>query len=108
MDDKTTGGIFTSGDRDRVRSPEELDAYIRVIRPGALILVIAMTVVVAALIIWGCTGTMPVTKNANGVMTTIQNRMDNSDKYYGRNYFETVRTVPYNGRCVGGGPKSGD
>lgn len=56
----------------------------------------------------GCTGTMPVTKNANGVMTTIQNRMDNSDKYYGRNYFETVRTVPYNGRCVGGGPKSGD
>ena len=43
MDTKQkTGGVFTLEGRDRVRSTEELDAYIRVIKPGTLIIVIAL------------------------------------------------------------------
>lgn len=82
-----TGGIFTAGDRDRVRSPEELDAYIRIVKPGTLILVIALTLVLAALIIWGFTGTLPVTKSVSGMMTSIENRRENALTYYGRDIF---------------------
>ena len=81
-------GVFTTKNRDRVRSPEELDAYIRVVKPGTLLLVIAMVLVLAALIIWGNIGTLPVTKKVSGVMTTIENRMNNSYEYYHRDYFE--------------------
>ena len=89
-----TGGVFSLESRDRVRSPEELDAYIRVVRPGTLILVIALALVLVALAVWGCTGTLPVTKNVNGVITSIEKRRENSYAYYGRDYFETADEYP--------------
>ena len=87
-------GVFTTKNQDRVRSPEELDAYIRVVKPGTLLLVIAMVLVLAALIIWGNIGTLPVTKNVSGVMTNIENRMDNSYEYYHRDYFQAEHELP--------------
>lgn len=54
-------------DRNRVRSPEELDAYIRVVRPGTIFLIGAFTLVVVALVVWGLTGSLPITINAKGV-----------------------------------------
>ena len=95
MDTKqTTEGIFSAENRNRVRSPEELDAYIRVVRSGTLILVIALALVLVALIVWGYTGTLPVTKSVSGVMTSIEKRMDNSYEYYDRDYFKAERELP--------------
>lgn len=95
MDTKqTTGGIFSAENRNRVRSPEELDAYIRVVRPGTLILVIAMALILLALIVWGCTGTLPVTKSVSGGMTTIEKRMEYSYAYYGWDYFAAEKDMP--------------
>lgn len=95
MDTKqTTGGIFSAENRNRVRSPEELDAYIRVVRPGTLILVIALALVLVALIVWGYTGTLPVTKNVSGGMTTIEKRMEYSYAYYGWDYFAEEKDMP--------------
>lgn len=87
-------GVFTTGNQDRVRSPEELDAYIRIVKPGTLLLVIALVLVLVALIVWGNIGTLPVTKNVSGVMTTIEKRMDNSYEYYHRDYFQAERELP--------------
>ena len=80
-------GIFIEDDRDRVRSPEELDAYIRVINPGMRVLVLALTLVLVALIVWGYTGTLPVTVSASGVMASIESRMHNSNAFYNRDSF---------------------
>ena len=82
------------GDREHIQSPEELTAYIRLVRPGTLILVLALALVFVALIIWGCTGTLPVTKSVNGVMTTIEKRMNNSFAHYHRDYFEAEKSFP--------------
>ena len=87
-------GVFTADESARVRSPEELDAYIRVVRPGTLILVIALALILLALVIWGYAGTLPVTKSVSGVMTTIEKRMDNSYEYYHRDYFEDEKALP--------------
>lgn len=95
MDTKQkSGGIFTTGDLDRVRSPEELDAYIRIVKPGTLILVIALTLVLAALILWGFTGTLPVTESVSGIMTTMENRRENALTYYGRDTFAAEQNMP--------------
>ena len=95
MDTKQrTGGVFTLENGDRVRSPEELDAYIRVIKPGTLIIVIALALVLIALTVWGYTGTLPVTKSVNGVITSIEQRRKNSLAHYGRDYFETADKYP--------------
>ena len=91
---QTTAGVFTAENRDRVRSPEELDAYIRVVRPGMLILVIALALVLVALIVWGYTGTLPVTKSVSGVMTSIENRMENSYTHYDRDSLAAEKGMP--------------
>ena len=78
MDSKqAAGGVFTAEKGDRVRSLDELDAYIRVVRPGTMILVGALALVLAALIVWSLTGTIPYTTTVNGYITT----------YYRMNYF---------------------
>jgi hypothetical protein len=53
--------------RERIVSPEALDAYVRVTKPGVLLIIAALFVIVAALLIWGFTGTLPQTLTANGV-----------------------------------------
>lgn len=52
---------------ERVLSPESLDAYIRVAKPGAWLITVALLIVVAAVIVWGFVGSMPETLNASGV-----------------------------------------
>lgn len=87
-------GVFTVEGQDRVRSPEELDAYIRVVRPGTVLLVAALALVMIALVVWGFYGTLPITKNVSGVMTNIETRMENSQAYYDRDYFEAEKALP--------------
>ncbi|MBQ6398927.1 MAG: hypothetical protein IJI21_02285 [Clostridia bacterium] len=77
-----------------MRSPEELDTYIRIVSPGTLILVTALALVLAALMIWGCTGTLPVTKRASGVMISIENRRENARAYDGRIIFAEKQNLP--------------
>lgn len=91
---RTTDGVFARWDQEGVHSPEELDAYIRVIKPGTLIIVTALVLVLIALAVWGCTGTLPVTKNVNGVINSIEQRRENSYAYYGHDYFETADEYP--------------
>ena len=62
-------------DRKRVRSPEELDTYIRVVHPGIILLIGAFTLIVVALVIWGLTGSLPVTISAKGVYYSEYARM---------------------------------
>lgn len=81
--EQTKNGIFENEKVERVRSPEELDAYIRVVRPGTLILVISLVLVLAALIVWGFTGTIPYTKTVDGVVFT------ELDRYWNFLNFET-------------------
>jgi hypothetical protein len=54
--------------QDRVISPEALDAYVRVAKPGAGLMIAALFVFTAALLIWGFTGTLPKTLTVNGVL----------------------------------------
>lgn len=53
---------------DRVESPEKINEYIRVSGPGTHIMVAALLIVVVALIVWGLTGTLPVTETVDGVV----------------------------------------
>ena len=64
---KATDAAEKKDKRDRVRSPEELDAYIRVVRPGTVLLIGAFALIVIALTVWGVTGTLPVTVSGKGV-----------------------------------------
>ncbi len=72
---KATDTAGKKDKRSRVRSPEELDAYIRVVRPGTALLIGAFTLIVVALVVWGVTGSLPVTVGAKGVLGTDYARM---------------------------------
>ena len=66
--EKATDAADKKDNRKRVRSPEELDAYIRLVRPGTMLLIGAFTLIVVALIVWGVTGKLPVTVSGKGVL----------------------------------------
>lgn len=53
-------GVFSRESIDQVRNPEKLNEYIRVASPGTWILAAALVLVLAALIIWGVIGRIPV------------------------------------------------
>lgn len=59
--------IFDRSEEDQVRSPEKLNEYIRVARPGTWALVVALIAVMAALIVWGNVGRIPVHLMIKGV-----------------------------------------
>ena len=95
MDTKqNSNGIFAADNQNRVRSPEELDNYIRVQKPGTLILVLALALVVVALIVWGFIGTLPVTKNVTGVLDYTQNRLISGMNYYKEVYNADIIEIP--------------
>jgi len=48
---------------------EELNAWIPVIRPGLLLLGAALLLVAAAVLVWGFTGSLPVTETFGGFVT---------------------------------------
>jgi hypothetical protein len=59
---------FNEEAKMRVLSPETLDAYIRVVKPGAWLMVCALLVLTATVIVWGFTGSLPETLTVNGVL----------------------------------------
>ena len=65
--------IFNTDSADRAESPEKINEYIRVGNPGYFIMILAMVVVVAAILIWGLTGTLPVTETVPGVVDASNN-----------------------------------
>ncbi len=64
--DAQSGSIFRRGKDNRVESPEKIDDYIRVSSPWTFLIVIALILVLAALILWGTTGSLPVTETVKG------------------------------------------
>ena len=59
--------VFDRESKDQVKSPDKLNEYIRVSTPAVWLLAAALTVVLAALIIWGTTGSVPVNTKTTGV-----------------------------------------
>lgn len=67
--------IFSQESLDRVTSPEKLDDYIRIARPGIWIMIVALFLVVVAVVIWGVTGSLPQTVTINGVVDGSNSNM---------------------------------
>ena len=59
--------VFDRESKDQVKSPDKLNEYIRVSTPAVWLLAAALAVVLAALIIWGTTGSVPVNSKTTGV-----------------------------------------
>ena len=55
--------------RGQEESQEELNEYIRVTSPGTIVMIVSLLVLLAALIIWGFVGTLPVTETVTGLVT---------------------------------------
>lgn len=62
-----SGSIFSKERGEGVRSPEKLNQYIQVVTPGTWLLAAALALVIAAVIFWGLSGTIPVYLKAKGV-----------------------------------------
>ena len=54
--------------RQYAAAQEDLHEYIRVCRPGIVIVVIALLVLFTAVIVWGVVGTLPVTETVTGLV----------------------------------------
>jgi len=50
---------------------EGLDEYIRVSRPSVMVVIISLLAVLAAVIVWGVVGTLPVTETVTGLVVDI-------------------------------------
>jgi hypothetical protein len=65
MDKKS---IFRQESIDRALSPDQLDQYIKVSNPGIWLVLTALLILLASVLVWGFTGTLPKTLTVNGVM----------------------------------------
>ncbi len=99
--------IFTRESLDYVTSPEKLDDYVRIARPGIWILIVALLLTVAAVFFWGFTGSLPKSVSVNGVVdpsnencviSLVDASEYNSDDLEGK---EAVITLPDSGRVDG-------
>ena len=66
--------LFREKSIDRVSSPEQLNAYIRVANPGVWLVLIAIAVLLVGVCVWGILGRLDTTVNAvavceNGAVT---------------------------------------
>ena len=59
---------FSRNKRQQEASQEDLSEYIHACRPGVLAVIIALLVLLAAVIIWGFVGTLPVTETVTGLV----------------------------------------
>lgn len=59
--------LFRKKSIDRVSSPEQLDAYIRVANPGVWLVLIAIAVLLVGVCVWGILGHLDTTVNAVAV-----------------------------------------
>lgn len=55
------------GQRDQEGSQEELNEYIRVTGSGTIAVIVSLLLLLAALLIWGFVGTLPVTETVTGL-----------------------------------------
>lgn len=63
-------GIFRQKSIDKVSSPEKLDDYIRVTTPSVWITLLAIVILLAGTIIWGCFGELTI-HNGDGTTETV-------------------------------------
>ena len=59
--------IFRKESLDRVESPEQLDAYIKVARPKVWLIMAALLVAVISVIVWSVVGSLPQTMEIKGI-----------------------------------------
>ena len=59
--------IFRRESLDRVESPEQLDAYIKVSHPKVWLIMAALLVAVISVIVWSVVGSLPQTMTVKGV-----------------------------------------
>ena len=60
--------LFRKSSLDKVTGPEQLDEYIKVVKPGLWVTLAAIGVLLLAVFIWGFYGTLPTTISAAGVV----------------------------------------
>lgn len=60
--------IFDFESEDKVESPERLNEYIRVASPGIWALVSALVIVLVSFLVWGFTGSIPISDTFRGVV----------------------------------------
>ena len=60
--------LFRKESLDRISSPDKLDDYLRVTRPGTFFLLAAIIILLAALLIWGAFGTLPTVIQSTAVV----------------------------------------
>jgi len=54
MDEKNKSTLFRESSLARISSPEDLNDYVRVANPGVWIVLIAIVILLAGFIVWGC------------------------------------------------------
>ncbi len=64
------GNLFREKSLKRIASPEELDRYIRVSKPGTWLVLSAIIALLAGLCIWGCFGRLETVVSVEG---TVEN-----------------------------------
>ena len=65
--------VFDFENEDRVESPERLNEYIRVAKPGTWVMVSGLLLVLVAFIAWGFIGTIPKSVTLKGVVDESTN-----------------------------------
>lgn len=65
--------VFDFENEDRVESPERLNEYIRVAKPGTWAMVSGLVLVLVAFIAWGFIGTIPKSVTLKGVVDESTN-----------------------------------
>lgn len=62
--------IFRKKSLDHISSPEEIDDYIKVTKPGMWLVLAAIVLMLTAVIIWGIVGEIEVNVIVNGEVVT--------------------------------------
>ena len=76
------------------QTTEGLDEYIRVGKPGTLIILTAMLIVLAAVIIWGLIGKLPVKETIKGLVVNTEK----ASELYGGKVFPDFVKETYTGK----------
>lgn len=59
--------VFRKSSMDKINSPEQLNEYIKVSSPSVWIILAAVMVLLAAVLLWSATGSLPTQVSANGI-----------------------------------------